>query len=404
MNLLKRRWIYVVSGFVVLLFMGCSQAWSIFVVPIENALGWTRSQTSLAYTINFLCISIGSVMAGILSKKMSSSKLILLTGIILFLGFFGTSLISEPWQLYLSFGLLVGISIGMGYNVVMFTVPLWIPEKSATATGLLLMGYALSNAIFGPLLNSLIESIGIMNTFKVLSVICGLGIIISSFIIRKPEEEEIEQLPKTENTNTFSKHELDTKQMLRTSIFWVYLLLTVILTGGATIIANHCSPIMIEDLCMTSTLAAFIVSITAICNGIFRYFFGIIYDHIGIIKSILLVSIVFIISTFGMFLSLLQQNSMLFIISLCLFMLNYAGNAVSIPTIIRELFGNINFGLNYSIVGISTIVVSVFPTVIGFIQSNTGSYTLPMLVLFLLSLISFILSIIVIRLYKKGYD
>ena len=44
-NLLKKRWIYIINGFIVLLFMGCSYAWSIFVVPLENTYGWARSET-----------------------------------------------------------------------------------------------------------------------------------------------------------------------------------------------------------------------------------------------------------------------------------------------------------------------------------------------------------------------
>ena len=42
MDILKKRWIYIINGFIVLLFMGCSLAWSIFVVPLETAFSWTR--------------------------------------------------------------------------------------------------------------------------------------------------------------------------------------------------------------------------------------------------------------------------------------------------------------------------------------------------------------------------
>ena len=62
MELLKKRWIYVAAGFAALLFMGVSNAWSIFVVPLEQTYGWLRSDTSMAYTIQVLCFSVGSIL------------------------------------------------------------------------------------------------------------------------------------------------------------------------------------------------------------------------------------------------------------------------------------------------------------------------------------------------------
>lgn len=54
-------------------------------------------------------------------------------------------------MLYASYGIIVG----MGYNCVISACPLWMPEK--TATGLLLMGYALSTAVFGPMISSILK-------------------------------------------------------------------------------------------------------------------------------------------------------------------------------------------------------------------------------------------------------
>ena len=156
--MLKKRWIYVFCGFMVFLFLGAALAWSVFVVPIETLYGWTRSQTSLAFTINVLCFSVGSILAGILSKHMTHSTLLKVAAVVMLIGFFGASLITQPWHLYVTYGFIVGTAIGMGYNCVLSTVPSWLPDKSGTVTGMLLMGYSLSTAIFGPVLNSLISS------------------------------------------------------------------------------------------------------------------------------------------------------------------------------------------------------------------------------------------------------
>lgn len=100
---------------VVLLFLGCGLAWSIFVVLIENTFGWTRSQTSLAFTLNILCFSVGSILAGTLSEKLSFSTLLKISAFMMCTGFIGVSLMKDVWHLYISYGIIVGTAIGMGY-------------------------------------------------------------------------------------------------------------------------------------------------------------------------------------------------------------------------------------------------------------------------------------------------
>ena len=177
MDIKRKRVLKIIAGFLCCLCLGITLAWSLFVVPIEKLNGFSRSQTSLAFTINTLFFSVGSILTGLLSKKISFSHIIKIAGILIALGFYLTSISTNIYMLYTSYGILVGTAVGMGYNCVISACPLWMPEKTATATGLLLMGYALSTAIFGPIISSIIESQGIVMAFKVISIICGCGFI-----------------------------------------------------------------------------------------------------------------------------------------------------------------------------------------------------------------------------------
>ncbi|MBQ9180028.1 MAG: hypothetical protein IJ132_04430 [Firmicutes bacterium] len=47
----KLRWIYLVVAILLFLFLGMSYGWSIFRGPLEEDFGWSKSQTSLAFTI-----------------------------------------------------------------------------------------------------------------------------------------------------------------------------------------------------------------------------------------------------------------------------------------------------------------------------------------------------------------
>ena len=88
-------------------------------VPIETLNWWVRSQTSFAFTINTLFFSVGSILTGILSKKISFSHIIKISGILIGIGFYLTSISTNIYILYASYGIIVG----MGYNCVISACP-----------------------------------------------------------------------------------------------------------------------------------------------------------------------------------------------------------------------------------------------------------------------------------------
>ncbi len=404
MDILKRRWIYIFNGFIVLLFMGCGLAWSIFVVPIENAFHWTRDQTSLAFTINILCFSVGSILTGILSKHFSLSTLLKISAFMMGIGFYLASYMNHIFMLYLSYGIIVGVGIGLGYNCVVSSCPLWLPEKTATATGILLMGYALSTAIFGPLLNSLIHSIGITSTFRVLAFICGLGIFLGSILLKQPTVEEVKQLPQVDRHSHKKSYNIITSQMIRMPLFWCYYLITVLFGGVGLVIINHCSPMLTEGLAISATLAAFVMSIASLFNGVSRFLWGIILDKFGVVRCLALIGLCLITASFGLYMSYTYQLSLIFMISACLMLFSYGGNAMTCPSVIREMFGHRTFSLNYSVLATNSIFTSCFPAIAGILQVQTKGYQIPLFLLAVISLISIIVLIIFSNLYHKRFD
>ncbi len=265
------------------------------------------------------------------------------------------------------------------------------------------MGYALSTAIFGPLLNSLISSVGISNTFRVLAIVCGLGIFIGSFFIRIPSYEEAKALPQVSRNANKKTYNVITSEMVKKPIFWVYFVLSTLFVGTSLVIVNHCSPMLTEGLAVSAASASLVVSVTSICNGVSRLLWGIIFDKIGIKKCLTIISIFFIVATAGLFLSYTGNISFLFIICACLMYISFGGNAITCPSVIRELFGHRTFSLNYSVLSLSSVFTAFFPTIIGLLQVATGSYSLPLMILVVLTVLAFFILTVFIRLYNKDY-
>ena len=387
-------------GFATLLFMGVGLAWSIFVVPVETLFGWTRAQTSLVFTINILCFSVGSILAGVLSKHFKYQHILKLAAILIALGFILSGSVKEVWQLYLTYGVIAGSGIGMGYNCIISSCPIWMPEKSATATGLLLMGYALSTAIFGPVLNTLINSVGIVNTFRILGALCGSCIFFFSFFIRIPTLEEASQLPQAPKKST-SKESIITSDMIKMPVFWVYLVISMIFAGVGLVITNHNAPILTEDLLMSASSASLIISIVSITNGVARFCWGMLFDKLGVQKCITMIGIFSILTIGGVYLGYQTKSLVLYIISACLVMVVYGGNATTSPAIIRSLFGNRTFSLNFSVASLNAIPASFIPTIIGSLQTINNSYSLPFILLLGVCVLNFGLVMIFNKQVKK---
>lgn len=52
----------LVCGMASLLLFGLIYVWSIFVAPLEAEFGWTRAETSVAYTLSMLCLFVGMAL------------------------------------------------------------------------------------------------------------------------------------------------------------------------------------------------------------------------------------------------------------------------------------------------------------------------------------------------------
>ena len=85
-------------------------------------------------------------------------------------------------------------------------------------------------------------------------------------------------------------------------------------------------------------------------------------------------------------------------------MFTFGGNATSIPTSIRELFGHRTFSLNYSVLCINSIVSACVPTIVVSLQVSTGHYLLSTIFLCTILVVNFILMIIMIMIYIKKYE
>jgi hypothetical protein len=118
------RWFYMIIGVVAMLFAGVLYAWSILKAPLLTEFGWGPSELALNFTLAMTFFCIGGLLGAQISKKAGHKLAIISAGVLSALGFILTALLNNAgvWMLYITYGVLAGLGIGIAYNVVIATV------------------------------------------------------------------------------------------------------------------------------------------------------------------------------------------------------------------------------------------------------------------------------------------
>ncbi|WP_050637931.1 MFS transporter [Candidatus Stoquefichus sp. SB1] len=386
----QKRWGYLICAVIILLFMGIGYAFSLFVVPIENDLGLTRSQTSLAFTLCFICFSIGSFTGGFLVRKIAPQLIMRIIAFVIGTGFLTTTFASQAWHLYISYSIFCGISIGMIYNVCVSVIPLYFQDKLGLTTGVLLMGYAMSTTAFGQLCEYGVKMISWKGVFAVLGISSFLILLLGSFILHYPTPDEKMQLPQVELT--IEKISYQPQQVLKTKTFYIFVLFYILIGGIGMSLINHMAPTFQEDLQVTATTTATLVSLVSLFNGLGRVFWGLIFDKKGTSFILKVLGILVSLSLLLMVSALWIHHVVLFAAGAACVLFCYGGSSSLAPIVMRYLYGNEYFSINFSITNIGTLILSTFPTFIGTIQIMTHHYFIAYILLMLCGVVTILLS------------
>ena len=264
------RLIILLAGLVLCTVCGVLYAWSIFVVPLEQAFGWQRPETSLTFTFMITFFSLGMFAGGKL-LRFGPARAVQIGGALLCVGLLWASRIGSVIGLYLSYGVVSGFGIGI-VNLVPAAVCLrWYPERKGLVSGLLTMALALGTLLFGTVgAGWLIGKVGVSSTFMALAVLFLGIIVLGSLFLRMPEAAP-------------GKEEGDgvgLRDMLHTPSYWMIWGWMLTIQIGGLMIIGHIVPYALE--CgLTAAQAGLGMGVYAIANGVGRLFFGYVHDLFG---------------------------------------------------------------------------------------------------------------------------
>jgi len=368
----------------------------VFRKPLSEHFDTSVASVNLIFSLAILALGFAAYFGGRWMGNVGPRRVGMAAGIlygagIILASFSGSSIV----LLYLTYGILAGVGIGLGYIVPVATLIKWFPDRRGFITGIAVAGFGAGALVTAPLAERLIESAGLFETFAILGV--GYLIVVTGAAATlsnppegwKPEGWE----PDTAQRSDRSGAEYDLKGALKTwQWFALWALLFLNVTAGISII-SEASPIAQEVTGVGAATAAGLVSIISIANGAGRFLWAWLSDAIGrkwvFLTMFLLQAALFAImpsvGTYAMFAVLA------FVVLSC-----YGGGFGTMPAFAADYFGSKNVGQVYGAMltawGIAGLVG---PQLISYVKDSTGEYTNAFYIIAGLMLLSAIVPFIV---------
>lgn len=394
------RWFYLAIGVIAMLFAGVLYAWSILKAPLSMEFGWSASELALNFTLAMSFFCVGGLLGAALSKRVGSRIALMIAGVLSASGFILTALLRNPsiGMLYLSYGFLAGMGIGIAYNVLIATVSAWFPDKKGLCSGCLMMGFGASALILGNAADALFKSnLGWRYTYMILGASICIVLFLSATLLQKPDAETL--LPKAKNnknakTENFDRKDYTSLQMLCRPSFWMaFLCISFLAAVGSSVIS------FAKDLALSvnapESLAVSLVGVLSVCNGLGRILTGSLFDSIGRRKTMLCANILTICAAAVTLLSVSIGSLPLCIAGLCLTGMSYGACPTITAAFTSSFFGMKYFSTNMALMTFTVMAGSLIATLSNKILEITGGYTTTFMMLLSLTFVALILNIFI---------
>lgn len=181
----------VAAGFIIqLVLWGGFYAFGVFLVPMSDDLGESRTRIAAVYTVVTLVFGIGSVISGTLTDKWGPRRVISICSVLAATGYALMFFVGQSWHAYLSLGVLTGIGLTGSYVPVTSTVARWFSGQRGMMMGIVIAGNAVGAMTGPPLMGMLIDAVGWRPSYVLLSAVILLTCLPAAQFMRSPSASE----------------------------------------------------------------------------------------------------------------------------------------------------------------------------------------------------------------------
>ena len=397
----RNRWVIALAGTVAMACLGTVYSWSLFTQPLIASFGWSNTTTTWAFALAIFFLGVGAIIGGRWQDR-SGPTVVAVTGVILWglgnvLAGLGTERLGA-WWMYLTYGVLGGLGLGLGYITPVAAVTKWFPDKRGLGSGMVVMGFGLGAFFY----NNIVKAVpsfaaasreaaqvlaagggaagrlspgsvsAVMDVFLFSGIVFAILGGLCALLVRNPPVNAPAAAPAGAGGAVATSRDYSPSEALRTPQFWLlWFMLFLNVTAGILFISNAV-PIMRELTGAPPATALAIYGFIALFNGVGRFFWGAISDRIGRNWAYILIygSQVLIFFVVGGVHSLPLVATLFAVVLLC-----YGGGFGTMPSFTADYFGTKYMGVNYGWIllawGVGGIVGPIF---VAFVKDHTGSF------------------------------
>ncbi|MEA2248792.1 MAG: hypothetical protein QOH46_3321 [Solirubrobacteraceae bacterium] len=349
------RWLIPPAALAVHLSIGEVYAFSVFKTPLKDHFDTKLTPIGIIFSIAIAMLGLSAAFGGRWVERAGPRKAMALAAVCWSTGFVVAALgvaSKQLWLVYLGYGVIGGIGLGIGYISPVSTLIKWFPDRPGMATGLAIMGFGGGALIASPLTNKLLSTYAsqaqdaIVPAFLTLAAIYLVMMMLGALTVRVPAEGWRPEgwTPPRHKRSMITTANVTATNAIRTPQFW--LLWTVLfcnVTAGIGIL-EQAAP-MIQDFFTTATAAAAAgyVGLLSLCNMSGRFVWSSTSDVIGR-KPMYMVYLgvgavmYFLVATIG------NSSIALFVLFTGVILSFYGGGFATVPAYLKDLFGTIEVG------------------------------------------------------------
>lgn len=340
----------------------------VFLKPLEDSMGWSRSAISMVALLNWLAMGVGSFFWGALSDRFGSRVVAVAGGLLMGLGLVLSSQATALWQLDVTFGLAVGFAAGAFLTPLSATATKWFTANRGLAVGVVSAGGGAGMLLISPLTRWLASAYDWRVAMLVLGDLAWLVVVPTALLIRNaPSEMGAVAL----GGGAAPQRDYSTAQVLRAPQFWA-----IALTHLACC-AAHSGPIfhMVThaiDQGVVPIVAATVLGVSGLSSVPGRIGCGLLADRFGA-KRTLIAGLA--LQAAMVFSYLFTRDAGSFYAAAIVFGVAYGGVMPLYALVTREYFGEKVMGTAYGAVFlISTLGMGLGSWGGGFIYDLLGTY------------------------------
>lgn len=403
---LKNRWLIAASAVGIHISIGSVYAYSVMTNPVKDIFDVDGSVIKWAFKIAILLLGLSAAFLGRWVEKVGPRISGTTAGIFYGIGILGSGLAVQLESLtlfYLCYGIIGGIGLGLGYITPVSTLVKWFPDRRGLATGMAIMGFGFAALIFGPVMQSLFDAVGVSNAFYILGAIYMVLILSSARYIERPPEGYLPDgfKPGEGKTIKADMANIDANEALKTPRFYyIWIMMFINIACGIAII-SAASPMMQEKLSYTPMEAAAIVGLIGVFNGLGRIMWSSLSDYLGRANTYIIFFAFQILAFF--FLPKISME-LTFLVVLFTVITMYGGGFATLPAFLGDLFGTKQLGAIHGMVLTAWALAGVIgPTIYDVVKNATGSLDATLSVFAGLFVIAFIVSLLMKRTVTRAY-